>query len=436
MPAKPQVKYPPMTSKQAKATFEQSGRPQPSAWQAGVWARQNVLLKRAQTIMDKHEQSTANKQKRDKLKAKQIQERLKRAYRLWKRVISVLGRQGYNVEDEENIVDLNIEDEAYPEFPGDSDHYMMKSLQYVGDPLAGQDRGHTEITEPRFPPIHSGDNDQNNDLDKREPAQCRLRLLKDEVQANLTGSDSQTEQDVPEIPSPKLPRVPRPKIPRTPTRATRLSASRIISYRMTKRYSANPLVKEQRSSSDMDLAEALLAELHAEDVSFSNGEVFDGILGGNEIEPIEAAAIDSLSNSNNTLHHIHISEEAGKIEELHTTKTAGAIQQSSGKKVSKDSVEQVYASVKQNKDYQRELSEEDIAFVTNGFSSRHAPYRSSKSAIKNKVVEHEQTHELISKAASLASHNGGNIAIVGEVRTTNDKKLVDRTNVSKKNSFE
>ncbi|MCJ1321288.1 hypothetical protein MMC15_006632 [Xylographa vitiligo] len=78
MPTKPQVKYAPMTSKQAKNAYKKSGPAGPSEWQMKAWTRQNLLLERAQKIKDKQAQAKINKQKRDKKKAKEMQERLKR----------------------------------------------------------------------------------------------------------------------------------------------------------------------------------------------------------------------------------------------------------------------------------------------------------------------------------------------------------------------
>ncbi|MCJ1437417.1 hypothetical protein MMC27_006804 [Xylographa pallens] len=78
MPTKPQVKYPPMISKQAKAAYKKSGPAGPTEWQAKAWARQNILLERAQRIRDKQVQARVNKQRRDKKKAKEMEERLKR----------------------------------------------------------------------------------------------------------------------------------------------------------------------------------------------------------------------------------------------------------------------------------------------------------------------------------------------------------------------
>ncbi|MCJ1281176.1 hypothetical protein MMC26_000494, partial [Xylographa opegraphella] len=78
MPAKPEVKYPAMTSKQAKAAYKKSGPAGPSEWEVKALARQHLLLKRAQNIRDNEKRAKIHKEKREKKKTKEMEERLKR----------------------------------------------------------------------------------------------------------------------------------------------------------------------------------------------------------------------------------------------------------------------------------------------------------------------------------------------------------------------
>ena len=78
MPAKSELKYRPMTTEQAEAAYKKSGPAGLSEQQTRMYTRKAELLERAERIKAKQEQAKINKDKREKKRAKEIEERLKR----------------------------------------------------------------------------------------------------------------------------------------------------------------------------------------------------------------------------------------------------------------------------------------------------------------------------------------------------------------------
>ncbi|MCJ1382966.1 hypothetical protein MMC17_006079 [Xylographa soralifera] len=364
MPAKPQVKYAPMTSKQAKAAYKKSGPAGPPEWQAKAWARQNLLLERAQKIKDQQEQAKVNKQKRDKKRAKEMAERLKRGLPVIEegyisprqtRMHAFLPQNGAIGED----VDMGVAvDETEAEIK-DEDKYAGNDLnievlldtdkrlgQYMTEipPLdlpslyedcrlakrrspALRDSGpEVFFDENKWPPTQSGPH--LDSASKSFKIQSAAIIHHAEAKA-LSGSyvkmfNNQQDHEGAELTSKRVTQHLQDAARHMANNCQLRNTTR--SGQPAKSHSAKPLTSRDSLTSDNDVVEALIAELYAEDIDFSDEEVLDGISTEDTLE-IKTERNDNLLDIKNLSRIVRVSNDIDKPQKIDIDKTAEFLEQ-------------------------------------------------------------------------------------------------------------